>query len=153
VRCATVGLRQPTHTAADLARELRRLLVPLIQAHSAPDDQQSHADVAEGLWVVLGDLVPSVPDQAAFWRLREQRLATAQGIAETLTRRHGRPLLVRLDRIQPAAIFDEEGYRLIAASAAASAQIAQGRRSPLTGHPRMLPADPWQSVPQRLHWW
>lgn len=156
-----LSLRAHTADGAMLARELYRLLVPLLRAHaeraaSAAADDRLHTLTLDGLWVSVSDFAPIVPDQATFWRTRDQRQAAAHLAAETLARRHGRSLLLRLEAARPAAIFDEECYRFADLPDAHLVGVATPRREPFVAQSASAPAaqaDPWQAVPLRLHWW
>lgn len=139
-----LALRAATHDPALLDQELRRLLCALL-----PPRQGAWPRAAiEQLTVGLGDFAPSTLEQATMWRTPEQRLAAVRVVAETLTRRHGRPLLAYPRLAVPAAIFAEERYQL-ALSGAAGADGEATRRS----HVVEPATSAWQHVPQRLHWW
>ena len=154
---ARLSLRQHTNDSALLARELRRLLMPLLRAHREhAHSTGSHAQTLDGLWLALGDFAPVVPCQATFWRTRDQRLAAMQLVADALTQRHGRPLLLHWEPVEAAAIFTEERHRLSAFTASESARADPSGHhwvASQSGAVPAAPADPWQAVPQRLHWW
>lgn len=153
-RSAQLSLRQHTRDAALLAQELRRLVAPLLLAHGAGATAgAAHTQALDGFWIALGDLAPVVPCQATFWRTHEQRLTAARQVADTLARRHGRPLVLHAEPAQPAAVFDEERRQLVALSAAASTHPPMQTPRPGAAQLGPAPAGPWQTVPQRLHWW
>ncbi|MGH2487205.1 MAG: hypothetical protein ACRDHE_14455, partial [Ktedonobacterales bacterium] len=70
-------------------------------------------------------------------------------VAETLARRHGRPLVLAADLAAPAAVFAEDRYRFSALS------IPIEEQTPARGGAliRETGDTPWRQVPQRLHWW
>lgn len=152
-------LHQHTADVAVLAGGFRRLLVALLQAygeHSAAVDGGTHTQVLDGLWVAASDFAPILPCQATFWRTRDQRLSAAHRTAETLVRRHGRPLLRCVEATQPAAIFEEECHRFTDLPGAELAGIGSCGRTSVVNQlasASAVGADPWQAVPQRLHWW
>lgn len=149
-------LREPTDNPGLLTDAVRRMLLsslprqPYPLAHVAAS-ASPHALL--DLRLTVEDLVPALPHQAAFWPSRDrrgQRLATLQGIAETLARRHGHPLVLQADLERPDAILADERYTL---------KSLTERLAP-TGTDRRTVAVqtdgdpyPWRSVPYRLHWW
>ena len=153
-RHAHLSMRQHTQDAAVLSQELDRVIVPLLLAHGQrADGDRIHTQALDGLWIAFGDFAPLVPSQATFWRTREQQLAITRLMAETLARRHGHPLLQHMELARPAAIYDEERHHLTALPAAEPAGIPRQQRRRETERPTDVPSDPWQTVPQRLHWW
>lgn len=130
-------------------------------------------DRVEELRLTLADFAPSLPGQATFWRTRAQQATAIEQVAETLTRRHGRPLLLRPRVAVPAAIFDEERYRFTAPGAPLpdavqgrpAADVADIRTSRVRarrpaqrdvaemGETDADGDDAWRDVPQRVHWW
>jgi nucleotidyltransferase/DNA polymerase involved in DNA repair len=140
------SLRGPSADAVVLARELRRLLLPLLHAQH----EEVHPPTLEELRVTLEDFTPISPEQAALWRTTAHHQDAVQGIAEALARRHARPLLLQAQPTNPAAIFTEERHHLAALGAAAAAPANAPERALSRG---ASPAEPWQAVPQRLHWW
>ncbi len=145
---ARLTLRQHTHDPALLAAELRRLLVPSIRSETPG----SRATAIEELRLALSDFATTVPEQATMWRTQAQRLRAALVVADTLTRRHGRSLLLAPRLTAPAAVFAEERYRLAALATDTSTEPAASM--PGAGSAARLRAvDAWERVPQRLHWW
>ncbi|GAC1450933.1 MAG: hypothetical protein PVSMB4_10320 [Ktedonobacterales bacterium] len=141
-----LALRAATNDPALLDQELRRLFFALLQTHQT----QPPLAAIEKLAVGLGDCAPSTLEQASMWRTQAQRRAAVQVMADTLTRRHGRPLLMQSRLAVPAAIFTEERYRL--APPAAGGAREEGRGVPGIAAAEQV-TSPWQHVPQRLHWW
>ena len=133
-------LRQPTSDPALLRDALLRLLLPLLAPGVAITD----------VHLTLLDLAPVAPEQAAFWRTHTQRLAAIGEMADTLTRRHGKPLLLAPQLIAPDAVFSEERHALIARGT----ETLPSTLSPAApAVPAPSPRDAWQTVPHRLHWW
>jgi hypothetical protein len=198
VQRSRLTLRQYIDSMTVLASELRRMasvVMPcqpavkaapegLAAAQSACADSDANSetighDRVEELWLTLADFAPAVPAQATFWRTRAQQVAAIEQVAETLARRHRRPLLFRTRLATPAAIFSEERYRFTPPDAAlldaiefvgmADVDVADLRASRM--RPRRLPqadvsdmsrvgdfsdvdaGDAWRDVPQRVHWW
>jgi impB/mucB/samB family C-terminal domain len=167
VQHARLSLRQYTNDPAMITQELRRLLLPLLGSSAIPEGDEApraqgsegreehtgtHLRAVEELRVILGDFALALPQQATFWRTDEQRWTAVQVMEESLARRHRRSLLLRTASVRPAAIFSEERYQLVALGAPGlrTERGVRHRRSP---HPSEVPANPWQTVPQRLHWW
>lgn len=154
---AHLSLRQHTRDAALLAQELRRLVAPLLVAHTAhgprATDDGAHTPPLDGLWIAFGDFAPVVPCQATFWRTQEQRLTAVRLVADTLARRHGRMLLLHTESAQSAAVFDEDRHQLATLPATAQMRPSRQQRRRDTAQLSVVSAGPWQTVPQRLHWW
>jgi hypothetical protein len=173
VSIARRTLRAYTNDPARLAQEARSLLSTLLgdarsdpncgtcdahDAHSSHGTHGTHGDLA-ALRLTLGDFAPLLPAQATFWRTRAQRIAAARTAAETLARRHGRPLLLSSRLAVPDAIFAHERYCLVPLGdvnptddPALAHQSHQSHRSS-TASPPAPPADTWQDVPLHRHWW
>lgn len=144
------SLRQHTDDPAVLAQALRRLLLPLVQAHQ----EEPHAQAFDELRVTLGDFAPTLPEQTTLWRTSGQRLAAAQRVAQALARRHARPLLLQARPTNRAAIFAEDRYQLVAVGCSAEVRTDSRTRAVNPGEPLAAAgANAWQAVPQRLHWW
>ena len=143
---ARLTLRQPTGDATTLAQELRRLLDALLPA---PGDGRDGAAIEE-LRLTVGDFTLAVPDQMTLWRTQAQRRGLVETVADTLARRHSRPLLLAADLATPDAVFAEDRYRFAALPDARSAQTMPRR---LGARMREMDGTPWRQVPQRLHWW
>lgn len=140
IRHARLALRQHTGDPRLLAQEFQRLLRPLLAADGP---------AIEELRLTIADFALAVPEQQAFWRQRERRLRAAHLVAETLARRHGRPILLHPRLAMPAAVFVEDRYQL-----APTGTEGSGARP--IAPPRVADehaVSPWQQVPQRLHWW
>jgi len=104
-------LAQPIADGRTLAETLERLL-PLAQHMPAREGTQRleqtrrrQTQAIEDLWLILSDLSPRSPKQQTFWPQRTKRLAAVTKLAAALTRRHGKPLLLRAERRAPDAIF------------------------------------------------
>jgi hypothetical protein len=151
---AHLSLREHTHDAALLTQELCRLVAALLVAHGLlATGDGAHTQALDGLWIALGDFAPVFPSQASFWRTREQQLAAARLVADTLARRHGRPLLLHTEPAQPAAVYHEERLQLAALPAAERTRAPRQARRRDATRLSVVPDGPWQTVPQRLHWW
>jgi hypothetical protein len=147
---ARLSLRQPTADARTLAQELRRLLDMLLPASR---DTRDGATVEE-LRLTVGDFTLAVPDQMTLWRTQIQRRRMVETVADTLTRRHNRPLLLAADLAEPAAVFAEDRYRFAALSTPTEqARVRGALQRRAGGQLRETGDTPWRQVPQRLHWW
>lgn len=139
--------QQPTSDPVLLLDALRRLLVPRLAPH----------DAITSLHLTLLDFAPVTPEQATFWRTHAQRRAALEAVAGTLTRRHGKPLLLAPRLTEPDAVFPEERYALthglsdlaLADTEAAPARADSHQPVPCSDGPW----DVWHDVPRRLHWW
>jgi len=159
---AAITLRQHTDDSRLLAQEIQRLLASLLlPAGNRPSERV--LDGIDEIHVTLGDFAPDQPGQGTFWRTHDQRRVAVQVVADGLARRHGRPLLLHSEIVQPAAIFGEERQQLVAigdldgtqAHGTHEANVGQvgRRRHPPTIYQQGSSSDPWHDVPQRLHWW
>lgn len=147
---ARLSLRQPTANARTLAQELRRLLDALLPASR---DARDGATIEE-LRLTVGDFTLAVPDQMTLWRTQTQRRRVVETVADTLARRHNRPLLLTADLAAPAAVFAENRYRLAALSTpTGQARVSGAGRGRSGAQLRETGDTPWRQVPQRLHWW
>jgi hypothetical protein len=119
VRQIRVHLRGQTAEASVLARELRRLFVSLLQ----PGEQITPraTDGICDLRIVLGDLAPARPTQAAFWQPHAQRREALAGLEEVLAQRYPRSerRLLAVPRRTAPAVFHEERYTLCLIATAA----------------------------------
>jgi DNA polymerase-4 len=141
IATASAQLREPTGDPRRLAQELTRLFSRCLAT-------SPHGLLAE-LRLTLGDLAPASPEQMTFWPERSRRRAALLSVADALAKRQGHAVILTPLRTEPAAVFAEEGYRLAESREEGPGKIAHG--APVT-----QPAgdgDPWQGVPQRLHWW
>ncbi|HEV2404819.1 MAG TPA: hypothetical protein VGR88_05175, partial [Ktedonobacterales bacterium] len=138
-------LRRPTGDARTLAQEIRRMLDALLPAASRGEWDGA---TIEELRLTVGDFALAVPEQMTLWRTQTQRRVVVETVAETLARRHGRPLVLAANCAAPAAVFAEDRYRF-------SALSAPTEQAPVSGGARMRETGdtPWRQVPQRLHWW
>jgi hypothetical protein len=154
IQGARLSLRTYSDDPAVLALALQRLFTTLLAL--VPGAERRGA--IEEVRLIARDFAPAHPAQTTFWRTPEQRHHAADHVAETLARRHGHPLLLRLQLAAPAAVFAEERYRL---AALAPTEPLTPARGPARTAPRRAPRvpaggaaeDPWQQVPHRLHWW
>lgn len=150
IQRARLVLRQRTCEARLIEHELRRLVLPLLHERG-----QSGSLGVDEVRVILGNFAPAYPEQATFWRMREQQLTLAREIAETLAQRHARALLLSPALAVPDAIFPEDRYQLVALGP--ERRPEHSSRATQTARPHLRQADTagdiWQQVPQRLHWW
>jgi DNA polymerase IV len=139
---ATNSLSRPLHAAVALTQHLQRLSQPLLQPSSA-------AHTVAALDLTLARLTPAYPEQAPLWQLRPRarRLAAVAELADTLARRHGRPLLLRPQLATRDAIFPEDRYHLLPLIPDDDLQATQPARVTAAA------PDAWDQVPKRLHWW
>jgi nucleotidyltransferase/DNA polymerase involved in DNA repair len=138
-------LRRPTGDARTLAQEIHRMLDALLPAASRGEREDS---AIEELRLTVGDFALAVPEQMTLWRMRAQQRVVVETVAETLARRHGRPLVLAANCAAPAAVFAEDRYQF-------SALSTPTEQAPVSGGARMRETGdtPWRQVPQRLHWW
>ena len=147
---ARLSLRQPTTDARTLTQELRRLFDMLLPASRDARD----GAMIEELRLTVGDFTLAVPDQMTLWRTQTQRRRVVETVADTLARRHNRPLLLAAGLAEPAAVFAEDRYRFAALSVPAEqARVHEATRRRAGGQLRETGDTPWRQVPQRLHWW
>lgn len=155
---APLILRQYTDSPTLLAQELQRLLiqiVPLLPIQDFTQDQQNRLERIEELCLSLAEFAPAAPAQATFWRTRGRQVAAIEDVAQTLARRHGRPILLRLRLATPTAIFSEDRYTPTDQRhqrhylRPTETEHAGG----VDGLSAASPDDAWRHVPQRLHWW
>ena len=148
---ARLSLRQPTANARTLAQELRRLLDTLLPASHAARDGAT----IEELRLAVGDFTLAVPDQMTLWRTQAQRRRVVETVADTLARRHNRPLLLAANLAASAAVFAEDRYRFTALSTPTieQARVSGAGRGRSGAQLRETGNTPWRQVPQRLHWW
>ena len=112
-------LPEPTHEASVLTQRLASLLLSLARPQSMQSAGQS-SDI-ERLDVRVTRLAPLLPQQRTLWstprQLRSERRRRIAALAETLTQRHHRPLLLAAQPTNKAATFSEDRYRLTPLSA------------------------------------
>lgn len=160
------GVRAATRTVCDafgdpahLARELRRLLAMLLSERPEGEDgsQEGGDGAIEDVRLILSDLTPERPPQAAFWGPRARRRGAVEKVemvAETLALRQGRPMLLSPRCALPDAVFPEERYALVPGGGSGIGSGGGGTdarlRRPLRAEP---PGDPWCGMAPRLHWW
>ncbi|HEV7126877.1 MAG TPA: hypothetical protein VGN32_05485 [Ktedonobacterales bacterium] len=152
----SVVLREHTADPQRLIPAAQRLLLALLCARA----RDARPGMVAEVWLALGACVPGTPEQIAIWRTRRQRRLTVQSLADCLTRRHGRPLVLQPQLVAAEAIFAEERYRLIPTGTeeggvegaqSATPPPAAMRREDAPHGPAVASA--WDQVPQRLHWW
>ena len=153
-------LRQPTADARTLAQELRRMLDAVLPASSRGErdagwESEQGGAAIEELRLTVGDFALAVPEQMTLWRTQAQRRVVVETVADTLARRHGRPLVLAADLAAPAAVFAEDRYRFSALSTPAEehARLSGASQKRAGALIRETGDTPWRQVPQRLHWW
>ncbi len=141
IATASVQLREHIGDPRLLTQELTCLFSRCL-------DTSPHGLLAE-LRLTLSDLAPASPEQMTFWPERPRRNAALLSVADALAKRHGHAMLLTPLLTEPAAIFAEESYHLAESREEEPGKIAHSA-------PIIQPADdrdPWQGVPQHLHWW
>jgi hypothetical protein len=113
------------------------------------------AEQIDRLEVQARDLAPERARQEALWASarrrredRKERLRALQSVAETLTQRHGRPLLHIVRPTNEAAVFSEDRYIFRPITPDVTDAMSAKSRNVT---PRQARRE--QDPPNWLHWW
>lgn len=146
-------LSQPIAGGRTLHETLMRLVTPFIQSDTGVEGIEGIEGV-DDFRLTLSHLVPLYPAQHAFWPQRTRRLAALDQLADVLTQRHGRPILLRSLLTVPDAIFEQDRSQFAPLQAhVAHTPDVLNEPGQHAARPTADVSDESADMPHGIHWW